>query len=236
MALTAGPGRRRRRAWQVAGAAAAAALACGCLTVDDRTLTVKPSPIDISNFENVALQPADPRFDAWQYAAYNSDAPTVIAAVVSPGFNSGWCLSIDWQVTDAPDGALNYPGVLLRTAINGSIDLNPYESVVFAHRYQNTGTCMALQNVIVRFLCRQVQFGFEKYVPVSYVWQMLSINFADLEEVPYLRQMLLDTQQDVPTKEACLAVVDEVQFLAQGDLQDGQCSSGELQLDDISIR
>jgi len=199
-----------------------------CEPVDDRMLTVMPAAIVLNNFENLSAQPLDPRFTPWEYTVYNTDVGAAQADIVMPGHDSNWCLRLDWQFTDPPNGAPDYPGTLERTQIPGSLDLRAYTRFVFSHRYDDVGTCTPVQNLIVNVQCRELDSVYQTFVPASATWQTTSVQLSDFTEAAYQAKGVL--------WEDCFRVVDEVSITAQPSLQDGGCSAGALSLDDISIR
>ena len=60
-------------------------------------------------------------------------------------------------------------------------------------------------------------------------WTTATATFADFSEPTYL-------PATGTTVEDCLKVVDYIDFSAEVDILDGQCASGALLLDDISVR
>lgn len=221
-----------------------AAQASGC-SVDERVLTpadaaadralAPPPAILIDDFEQDApgqsgATPSDPRFQVWQYYHYNTAMQTSSMNVVSPGFDSNQAMELGWVVTDPPDGAPNYPGIGFRTLVNGYIDLSQYSKIVLAHLYVHRDGCQAVQNLAVSVACSQYNASFGASIPMSPTWTTSTVNLADLAVGVY-------PPPPAPVELAdCLKVVDGLNFVAQRDLTDGDCASGDLTFDNVSIR
>jgi hypothetical protein len=192
-----------------------------------------PTPILVDDFEDGGPYPVDQRFAVWQYYTYNPPDQPSHAGNYAPGYNSNGCELLQWSVTDTPDGHLEYPGAGLRTLVKDVyIDLSQYTRIVFAHRYEPAGTpCSAtdvpIQNFQVQFGCDELGTVYEYSVPTSPTWQEITLNLSAFAEPMFPSGYSL-TQ--------CLQVTSVLQFVVQPTLADGQCGSGQLFLDDISIR
>jgi hypothetical protein len=203
-------------------------LAFGCMALDERELAVKPESIALNSFEDMTTQPLDPRFDAWVYSTYSSDLYTIDNRVVTPGFNSNWCSRLSWSITEPPNGTPEFPGVVLRSQIRNKIDLRSYSRFVFTHRYEDPGGCQPLGELRVNIWCSSLDTGFEKKTLVALDWQTSVFDLSSFSEIWYQAKGI--------KLEDCLAVADEIQFVAQKNLGDGECNAGMLFLDDLSIR
>jgi hypothetical protein len=223
--------------------AAWAACGGGC-NIDPRSLTVhdggpgNPPPLVIATFEHGTAQPDDPRFLPFQYYAYNETADSAVTSPLAvPGHNSNAALGLNWIVFDAPNGHPDYPGVGVRTLVNGSIDLSGYSRIVFGLKYSPTPAgpllgaagCFPVPALTVSIGCSEHNTSFRKNVPMTSDWTTVTAAFADFAEPSYL-------PATGTAFEDCLKVVDGIDFSAQVDLADGQCASGGLLLDDISVR
>jgi hypothetical protein len=225
----------------------AAWAACGGCSIDARSLTVHdggdgsvaPMSLMIATFEHGSAQPDDPRFKPFEYYAYNeSDQSVLTSPLAVPGHNSNAALGLNWIVFDTPNGHPDYPGVGVRTTVNGSVDLSAYSRIVFGLKYDPTpagkvfpdvGACFPVPYLTVSIGCSEHNTSFRKKVPMSAEWTTATASFADFQEPSYL-------PTTGTTIEDCLKVVDAIDFQGQVDLVDGQCASGGLLLDDISVR
>ena len=139
---------------------------------------------------------------------------------------------------DTPNGHPDYPGVGVRTLVNGSIDLSAYSRIVFGLKYAPTpsgdvfpdaSACAPVPALTVSIGCSEHNTSFRKNVPMTADWTTVTAAFADFREPSYL-------PATGTTFADCLKVVDAIDFQAQVDLADGQCAAGGLVLDDISVR
>src|SRR5262249_22089279 len=130
-------------------------LAVAC-NVDDRNLVARPAPILIDDFEDMDGRPTDPRLGVWEFTTFNAAPESSDALLFQPGFDSNVCMRVDWNVTDTPDGMLNYPGFLAVTRALGAIDLTAYTHINLMHRYQHVDSCVALRFVNVSIGCSEL--------------------------------------------------------------------------------
>lgn len=212
----------------------------GC-SIDDRAPRTSDagdlggSPaIVIDTFEQdvdyqVPIPPSDSRFQLWQAYNYNTPSKLPWLNVVSPGDASNNALEMIWQVTDPPDGAPNYPGVGLRTQLVSYLDISGYSRVVFAQQYLHTDSCQAVQTLTVSFGCSEYNASFMGSVPASPSWTTSTVTFADFIQSTYPSSAYVGMSD-------CLKVVDGFDIQAQQNLVDGDCASGDLTIDNISIR
>jgi hypothetical protein len=186
----------------------------------------------LDDFEDGDANPVDPRFAVWQYYSYNSDGGFVASTPFAPGFNSNGAINLDWEVHDKVDGTRNYPGAGLRTLASNSqvfLDLSRYTRLVFAHRYQHSGTCLAVTQLTVSIGCGERASSRFGTVPVSSGWQSTTVELASFQEGHY-------PPPNGTSLADCLAVADGFLFQAQLDVDDGECASGHLEFDSISFR
>jgi hypothetical protein len=218
--------------------AAGWALSFIACSIDIRPLGVKdPSPptIVIATFEDGDARPEDPRFEPfrfWSYSPSRPDLPPgafVESPLVSPGASSNFAVGLNWTVIDLPDGKPNYPGVGLDTIPTGSIDLSGYSRIVFTQRYEHEGSCQAVRNLTVVLGCDEHNTSFRSEVSMASAWMTTTIPFASFAEPSYL-------PPTGTTLDQCLKVVSIIIFQAQVDLADGDCASGRLSIDNLSIR
>jgi len=208
----------------------AAALASGCLAVDDRELSVKMGGIVLTSFEETNDQPRDLRFRPWQEGVANADTFDVAATLVDPGYNSAVCLQLDWHMTDPANGAVDAVAAFERTETITPVDLRAYTRVVFAHQYARLpgSSCGFLDLVAVRVMCEARASGYETTLYAAHSWETNVLDLADFHEIPSLAHGVALAD--------CLGAVDAIEIRAQPTLDDGACSSGSLQIDDVSIR
>jgi hypothetical protein len=186
---------------------------------------VAPPAIVIDTFDDLE----DPRFQAWQYYAYNTTLGELSSETVTPGYDSNYAIDLVWEVVDPPDGAPNYPGVGLRAVPVSYLDLSGYSAVVFAQQYVHTGSCQAITTLTVRLACSEYNAAFTASVPISPQWTTSTVTFTSFAQSAYPSPTPVDKGQ-------CFKVIDGFDFQAQIDLVDGDCASGDLTLDNISIR
>jgi hypothetical protein len=195
--------------------------------------TGAPTAIVIDNFEDGDAQSGDARFGSWKFYAYNPSAlPTGAhesSTVESPGYDSNYALNLDWEVVDVPDGMPNYPGVGLGCAPVSYIDISGYSAILFAQQYSHTGSCQPVLNLTVVFGCSQYNASFIADVPMSAEWTTTTIQLSSFSQQQY-------PPETTVALEDCFKVVDSFDFQAQQNLADGDCASGTLTLDNISIR
>jgi len=208
------------------------ALLCGCLSLDDRDLHVRSSGVVLSSFENMSADALDPRFGAWTASAYNSDLASVDSAPFDPGFNSDWALQLVWRVTDPPNGQVDGVGVRERLPVQatpGAVDLDGYTRLVFTHRTEGNAGCPSPDNLTLRVMCAGLASGYEAPVPVAADWHTSTVPLDQL-----VRSAAAGS--GTPTRTDCLQAATDVEIVIQQALQDGECSSGTLQLDNVSLR
>jgi hypothetical protein len=109
------------------------------------------------------------------------------------------------------------------------VDLSKYQRIVFAHMYHNDGTCLSISQFSINIGCGEKMQAFSHYVPVAADWQTVSVDLSTLTVNAY------PAPNGTPLLD-CLAVADNIFFDVQRPLNDGECASGELDLDNISFR
>jgi hypothetical protein len=184
-----------------------------------------PPEIVVDNFDD----PEDPRFQPWQFYAYNTTIFAVSSPEVQPGYDSNLALDLIWEVVDPPDGQPNYPGVGIEAPPVGALDLSKYSAVLFAQQYAHSGSCKAVTILSVGLGCSQYNASFNGTVPMSSQWTTSTVPFSSFSQSPY-------PSATPVAMEDCFKVVDGFNFTAQVDLADGDCASGDLALDNIAIR
>jgi len=215
----------------------------GC-SIDDRLVkvhdgAVPPNGPVIATFEKGTGQPDDARFEPFQFYAFGESPDSALnSPIPSPGHNSNFALGLNWRLIDAPNGSRDFPGAGVRTLVNGGIDLSSYSRIVFAQRYDKTpsgippwdaGACRPVTGLTVSVGCNEHNTSFEKTVALSTDWTTSTLAFADFAEPSY-RSATGTTVED------CLKVADSIIFQISTSLLDGECATGGLLLDDISIR
>jgi len=224
-----------------------ACLALDACSVDDRVLMVPErrdgsgGPADgevgateivIDTFEDGDFVPADARFAPWRFNAYAPadglpDGAFATLSVDTPGYGTSQrALRLDWQVLrQAGDAGPTSPGVVLDVSLpHTTIDLNFFNAVVFASRYQHQGDCKAVPVLTVVVSCAVYGASFENYVEMSPDWKVKTVRFSDLTSATF-----------GVTRERCLGAFDAIDLQAQVNLADGECASGTLWLDDVRI-
>jgi hypothetical protein len=220
----------RRSSAAAALVSIAGVLACGCLSVDDRELSVKRGGIVLTSFEVTDDRPPDLRFRAWQEGVANTDSFVVQATLIDPGYNSAVCLQLDWNMTDPANGAADGVAAFVRTETITPVDLRTYTRVVFAQQYARLpgSSCGFLDVIAFRVMCGPRSSGYESTLYAAHSWEVDVLDFADFHEIPSLAHGVALAD--------CLHAVDAIEIRAQPTLDDGACSSGSLQIDDVSIR
>ena len=191
--------------------------------------------IVIDTFENnmvtdAIVQPQDPRFQPWQFYDYNdASTSTVSSQIVTPGDDSNYAIDLVWQVFDPPDGQENDPGVGLQTPAVSYVDLSGYSRFLFAQQYSHVDDCMPVTNLRIYFGCSEYNASFNATVPLSYQWTTTTIPFASFVQAA--------SSNPAPTAwEDCAKVIDGFGFQADSLIGDGDCASGDLLIDNVSIR
>jgi len=223
--------RNDHRAWVAAALVSmGGGLACGCLSVDDRELSIKMGGIVLTSFEATDDRPPDGRFRAWQEGVANTDVFDVAATLIDPGYNSAVCLQLDWRMTDPANGAVDAVAAFERTETILPVDLRTFTRVVFTHQYARLpgSSCGFLDVVAVRVMCEARASGYETTLYAAHSWETNVLDLADFHEIPSLAHGVALAD--------CLGAVDAIEIRAQPTLDDGACSSGSLQIDDVSIR
>ena len=205
-------------------------------SIDDRAPRTSDAggSIVIDTFEQdvdlqAGVRPSDSQFQLWQAYNYNTSSQLPWLNVVSPGYQSNNALEMIWQVTDLLDGGPNYPGAGLRAQPVSYIDISGYSKVVFAQQYLSFGSCQAVQTLSVTFGCNQYNASFVGSVAMSPSWTTSTIDFADFIQSTYPSAAYVAMSD-------CFKVIDGFNFQAQQNLADGDCASGDLTVDNISIR
>lgn len=208
-----------------------ALVVAGC-AIDERTLVVRPDSIVIGSFEAGTLQADDPRFGAW--SAYSHG--TALAMVTSSlrFFDDGcpssnWCLALDWELSDAADGASTIAGTGDRLAALAPIDLSGLSRILFSHQYQHVGACQDASSVNVIFQCDELQSAYQAVVALSSDWVTTSVALNALVEAES------PSPHDVARAD-CLAHTTAILFQVDSDLADGTCVSGSFLVDNVNMR
>jgi len=205
------------------------AWAAAC-TVDDRMITVKPEPIVLGTFES-GLEADDPRFGAWSAFPSGEDIVSMRSSLAHDGCEkSAWCLDLDWQLTDVADGAPSTAGVAHGLALPSPVDVSGQARIVFDHQYTNRGACRAADALTAVFSCRGLGTAFQASLPLSSAWTTSALAFAALVESPGA-----SAPGAVP-REACLGAVSAILLQTGVELADGACASGDLLLDNVTLR
>jgi hypothetical protein len=200
----------------------------GC-ALDERMIAVKPDPIVLGTFE-AGTAADDPRFGSWSAYPNGSDLVTMMSSLVHDGCaQSAWCLGLDWQVTDPPDGRTSEAGVVDRVAPLTPIDLSGYARLVFDHQSLHQGPCGVVQTLTLVLACEGLSTAFQTQVSLSSSWTTRSIELASFVEA------------DAPppkgvARQDCLGAVSAILFQTSVALSDGECASGNLLLDNVSVR
>jgi hypothetical protein len=193
------------------------------------------APILVDDFEDGGPDPVDTRFGVWQYYTYNPPGQPAYAYNFKPGYNTNGSELLEWSVTDTPNGMLDFPGAGLRTLIkNVYIDLSAFTRIVFAHRYEAAATPCASTDIpitsfTVVFGCDELNTTYVLPVNVSPTWQQVTLPLSAFSEPPYMPPSGHSLTE-------CLQLTSVLLFEVQPNLADGQCGSGRLYLDTISIR
>ena len=189
----------------------------------------------IATFENGTATPDDPRFEPFQFYAYNPSLPDlppgafVNSPIVSPGPGSNYALGLNWEVIDVLDGQPNFPGAGVRTVVDGYVDLSAYTVFTFFQAYQHMGSCQPVPDLSVSFGCSQYNASVTASVSMASPGTTSTMALSSFAQSPY-------SDQPPVALGDCLKVVDGISFAAQVDLVDGDCASGELTLDNIELR
>jgi hypothetical protein len=213
-----------------AALAALAAGAAGC-ALDERTIVVQPETIVLGSFESDTLQADDARFGAWQTYSYGTTMAMLVPSILwledGPGCpNSNWCLSLQWQLDDAADGAGSVAGVGDRVRALAPIDLSAQSRIVFQQRYLSDQTCRAAASALgVIFRCDGLQSAVQAEVPLSSAGMTSSISLAAFREAA-----------GGAARADCLAATTSIEFQIEVTVADGGCASGQLVLDAVTLR
>jgi len=203
------------------------AVANGGCAVDDRDINVRPEPILIATFEDGTLQPNDARFNRWASTIYNTEIGDRVYRVTSPGRDSGFALELTWDVTDTPNGVMEYPGALIRTQALGSIDLTRYTTFSFSFHVVQ-GPYVPVESIQVSIGCDELRTAVILAQPVGSEWQSV-----DLPLQAFVEPVWSLTGVDL---EDCLSRADQFGFGTTYNLHDGERAAATLLLDDILFR
>lgn len=221
----------------------AASVSAGC-GLDTRDVFDPPSsgmqgppPIVVSTFEHGDAQPDDPRFDHWQFFAYNPSIPDlpdgafVRSPMQRPGYGgSQYAVKTEWTLIDIPDGAPNYPGLGQLCKVKGYIDLSAYSRFSFAHLDQHDdGPCKATRAITIDFGCSEYNADFQYSVATSPEWTVSEVAL-DLLYEPTWKPATGTPRAD------CLKVMDTIVITFPPALDDGECGSGSFVMDDVQFR
>jgi len=199
----------------------------------------------VDNFDDLDMNTLDPRFSPWLYTVYNARAdtpsPTAVAWIdAQAALNSRGGLHFSWSTQDMPDGAVESTGAVLTSAVSPAdvyLDLSRYSRLVIAHRLvpelagqvpDRGPNCVPLQEIVIDFACPEFGTSFVGSIPVSSDYTTATFSFSDLAERSW--------QATGATRDECLSRVEGIGFFAAPPLQDGECSTGHLFFDNISIR
>jgi hypothetical protein len=190
-----------------------------------------PTPLLLDDFEDGDAFPADPRFGVWQFFSFNPPGQSVSSRPDGAGDHSNGGIDLQWSVQDVANGVPEYPGAGLRSVVeNVYVDLSQYSRIVLSHRYDPaTDGCQGVTSYTIEFICSELETSYVASVPVSPNWLATSVplsTFAEPTYQPATGASLAD----------CLGLVDILQFSVQPPIMDGQCGSGTLSLDNISLR
>ncbi len=85
----------------------------------------------IDDFEDGNRVPSDLQFGPWRCATWGA-SPSPKCGSSTPGYLTEHGFYVDFVLTDAPNGKLDYPGVSLTTLTVSEFDASPYHSLVFS--------------------------------------------------------------------------------------------------------
>ena len=203
-----------------------------------------PPAILIDDFEDQDGYPLDPRFDHWQDYTFGPHEEPVLSvtawedSAAADASNGG--MNLEWEFRDPPDGAVQGAGVGVRSLISTTqvyLDLSAYSRLVFSHRYEHAVDarvpdlgldCSASSEIAVSFECPEYGASFTALVPVASSYETALVPFR------LFAQAASDPKR--VAIEDCLTRVETWNFQMTLALSDGQCGSGHLFLDNVSLR
>lgn len=194
------------------------------------------APLLIDDFEDLDGVPDAASFSPWQWFVYNGEGRAGFSAQ-GPGHNGTGSLILSWHVVDTPNGRADHAGAGLRTLARGAlVNLSSFSRLVFSHRHEpglassaSTSTCHPIAEFIVYVTCPEYETQYETRVPVSERWRTTVLQLSELAEPEWRGPT------GTPLR-SCLAVAEALNFAVQATLSDGECSTGRLWLDRISLR
>ncbi len=201
----------------------------------------------IDDFEDGdPLPKATPLFRQWQCYTYNpnigqdpAQIQTVSCDVRPPGDKSDYAMVTKFALHNLPNEDLQ-GGAALVTSADPMVDLNGYQNLVFNLRV-DFGDLPSTSFAYVALDCDSVTaeskkvetdlFQVEQRIPApSNSWSTITLPLSKFAQPTWQNNRFADGTQ------ACLAVVDSINFGVNGQLVGDQSGHGVIYLDDVSLQ
>ncbi len=198
----------------------------------------------IDDFEDGdPLPKATPLFGQWHCYTYNPNigqdpAQSVNCDLERPGDASGYGLFAAFTLHDPPNGLPEFGGAGLATTTDPMVDFNGYRNLVFSMRV-DFGNLPSASFAYVALDCDSVMaespkqageyFQVEQQIVATGSWSTYSLALSKFTQPEW------QTNRFASGIQACLAVIDSVNFEVNGQLKDGQSGYGVIHLDDVYL-
>jgi hypothetical protein len=194
----------------------------------------------IDDFEDGDLVPSSPLFRTWGCYPFNmQELAPINCAVLSPGYHSDYAYSIDFEIVDANDGKPNYPGVLLQSRTAPTLDVSPYNNIVFSAKLVPRDIPLPDPvSLLIQLTCGSVRqnepspgvFSIGSAIQPTSSWQTFSLALSSFIQFKWNKdQMPIDEL-------ACATLVDGLQFEYQPALADGNATAATLTIDNVYLQ
>ena len=197
----------------------------------------------IDDFEDGDTLPKAPSFQKWNCFTFNPNigqdpAQSVNCGLETPGDASGYALFAAFTLHDPPDGTLQWGGAALVTITYPMVDFNGYHNLVFSLRVDR-GNLPSAAFAHVVLDCNSViaespkkpgeNFAVDQQIVATDTWSTFKL------ELSKFTQPLWQLNRFAGGMQACLAVIDSVNFQVAGQLADGQSAYGVIHIDNIYL-
>jgi hypothetical protein len=206
----------------------------GCFDVQ----RVSQGPWVIDDFEDGDFQPADRNLGPWTCYTFNPPNQDCSRSLES-GDQSAYSLSLDFTIADPADGSPQYGSAVLQTGIPATPKsfLHFNEMVFSAKLVSGVSALPSTIAVYVQLGCSAAQLDDgtnpgNPYVLAAFPlptanWQTFTLPMASFSS-PFF-----DPTHILGGPAACLQRVDSVTFAVDPNLDDGQTTMGQLNVDEI---
>jgi len=203
-------------------------------------------PLLIDEFEDGNRVPDDAQFGPWRCSSYNTVGDPPKCAASSPGYEgSNYGFYVDFQLTDAKNGSLDYPGVMLASLTTAPLDFTTYNRLVFSAKLEPHDRPLPEPVQLgIALPCTSIGaaepkpgvFSIRTAVGPNDSWQTFSVPINRFFQAEW------DAQSMQIDRLSCAALVDGIQFQYQPSyndpaaFEDGDTVAATLTVDHVWLQ